>query len=47
MLNYIKVDEVKLEIFDFVDTKINHHETLEIAEVASYVSAIQFTKSVI
>lgn len=28
----------------FVDTKINHHETLEIAEVGSHASAIQFTK---
>ncbi|WP_301554029.1 F0F1 ATP synthase subunit delta [Staphylococcus aureus] len=27
-----------------VDTKINHHETLEIAEVGSHASAIQFTK---
>ena len=32
VLNYIKVNEAKLANTHFVDTKINHHETLEIAE---------------
>ncbi|HCQ2174681.1 TPA: YpiB family protein [Staphylococcus aureus] len=44
VLNYIKVNEAKLANTHFVDTKINHHETLEIAEVGSHASAIQFTK---
>ncbi|WP_259356531.1 YpiB family protein, partial [Staphylococcus aureus] len=44
VLNYIKVNEAKLANIHFVDTKINHHETLEIAEVGSHASAIQFTK---
>lgn len=44
ILNYIKVNEAKLANIHFVDTKINHHETLEIAEVGSHASAIQFTK---
>lgn len=44
VLNYIKVNEAKLANIHFVDTKINHHETLEIAKVGSHASAIQFTK---
>ncbi len=44
VLNYIKVNEAKLANIHFVDTKINHHETLEIAEVGSHASAIQFIK---
>lgn len=44
VLNYIKVNEAKLANIHFVDTKINHHETLEIAEVGSHASAIQSTK---
>ncbi|HCU7118466.1 TPA: YpiB family protein [Staphylococcus aureus] len=44
VLNYIKVNEAKLANIHFVDTKINHHETLEIAEVGSHASTIQFTK---
>lgn len=44
ILNYIKTNHHKLEMIHFVDTKIKNHETLEIAEVDSSASAIQFTK---
>ncbi|MCS5347756.1 YpiB family protein [Staphylococcus aureus] len=44
VLNYIKANHHKLENIHFVDTKIKNHETLEIAEVDSSASAIQFTK---
>ncbi|MCG9803021.1 YpiB family protein [Staphylococcus argenteus] len=44
VLNYIKVNHHKLENIHFVDTKIKNHQTLEIAEVDSNASAIQFTK---
>ncbi len=45
VLNYIKVNEAKLaNIYRFLIQKINHHETLETAEVGSHASAIQFTK---
>ncbi|COD93091.1 YpiB family protein [Staphylococcus warneri] len=42
VLNYLKASPKKLQYIHFVDESIKHHQTLQIAEVDSHASAIQF-----
>lgn len=42
VLNYLKSSPKKLQYIHFVDEGITHHQTLQIAEVESHASAIQF-----
>lgn len=43
VLNYLKANHDKLNLVHFVNDKIKQHHTLEIAEVNTHASAIQFT----
>ena len=44
VLNYLKANQDKLNNVHFVNSKINNHYTLEIAEVDATASAIQLSK---
>ena len=44
VLNYLKANQDKLNNVHFVNSKINNHYTLEIAEVDTTASAIQLSK---
>lgn len=44
VLNYLKANQDKLNNVHFVNSKINNHYTLEIAEVDATASAIQLSR---